>query len=1201
MFKAILSVLKARWFVTLIGAIILSLLIWFVGPLIAIGSVRPLESDVARFVVALVILVGWGVGNLLSLMKAKRTDEQLVDGLAQDAAATGPGPSAAAAASEEVAVLKERLQEALTLLKRAKLGGGGRQYLYQLPWYILIGPPGSGKTTALVNSGLRFPLADRFGKDAVRGVGGTRNCDWWFTDEAVLIDTAGRYTTQDSHREVDSAAWSGFLGLLKKSRPRQPINGALVAISLVDLATLPSTERFAHARAIKQRIQELQTELGVRFPIYVLFTKADLIAGFVEFFDDLGREEREQVWGMTFPLDDGKSGEGAIAAFGQEFDALVARLNDRLLERLNEEPDIQRRSLIYGFPAQFASFKQTAQDFLEEIFRPTRFEERPLLRGVYFTSGTQEGTPIDRLMGAMASTFGIDRQRLSAYSGSGRSYFLARLLRAVVFAEAGVVGSNPRVERRRLWIQRGAFALAALLVLGMAGLWYNSYAANKRLIAAVGESAATYNEQLSGLDLNRVEDTRLDRVLPALDTLRAMPAGYEQGEAGVPLTMRLGLYQGDKLGSQSILAYRRALNALLLPRLLLRLEEQLRLNTQQHDYLYEALKVYLMLGGQGPMDAALVRRWMELDWSATFPGEANADVRAALLRHLDALLSGPLAAIALDGGVIKQSRSILSQFPLAERAYALIKQSPSARQLPVWRVVDHAGPAAARTLVRASGRPLSEGVPGLYTYDGFHRLFRPALADVARAVAGESWVLGPQSEIAMDDDALARLERDVMSLYLDDYVTQWDALLADIRILPFTGLQQAVETLNILSGPNSPIRNLLVAVARETTLTAAPQTATPADPAAAVSDAAAKAAQAVPTGADRLAAVVAGATGASSAEGAQAPGKFVDDRFKALHELVQGADGAPPPLDGVLATLNQLYLELNQIAGSTARGEALLDAAGASGGATQQLQVAATRLPPPVGDWFTAVGQGASTLTVGGARAQLNAIWTSDVLPLCRRALDNRYPLVKGSAIDVTLDDFSRLFAPGGLIDTFFNTHLRRFVDTSSVPWRWRTVDNVDLGISPAVLAQFQRAATIRDSFFAAGAAAPSVRFEMVPVSLDASATQVLLDIEGQTVSYNHGPPLPVQLQWPNAGGSQVRVSFSPSVAGQPSSVTLDGPWALFRLLDRSEIVSGGLSDRFTVTFTVGGRSATFDLRAGSVMNPFTLADLEAFRCPDSL
>ena len=113
-----------------------------------------------------------------------------------------------------------------------------------------------------------------------------------------LIDTAGRYTTQDSDEAVDAASWKGFLGLLKKYRRRQPINGALIAISLADLSTQSESDRIANARAIRKRIRELHDELGVRFPIYVLFTKTDLVAGFVEFFDDLGREDRNQVWGF---------------------------------------------------------------------------------------------------------------------------------------------------------------------------------------------------------------------------------------------------------------------------------------------------------------------------------------------------------------------------------------------------------------------------------------------------------------------------------------------------------------------------------------------------------------------------------------------------------------------------------------------------------------------------------------------------------------------------------------------------------------------------------------------------------------------------------------------------------------------------------------------------------------------------------------
>ena len=109
--------------------------------------------------------------------------------------------------------------------------------------YAFIGAPGSGKTTALVNAGLTFPLAEQFGKAAIRGIGGTRNCDWWFTNEAVLIDTAGRYTTQESNESVDKAEWQGFLALLRNSVRGSRLNGVLLTVSVADLLQMTAQER----------------------------------------------------------------------------------------------------------------------------------------------------------------------------------------------------------------------------------------------------------------------------------------------------------------------------------------------------------------------------------------------------------------------------------------------------------------------------------------------------------------------------------------------------------------------------------------------------------------------------------------------------------------------------------------------------------------------------------------------------------------------------------------------------------------------------------------------------------------------------------------------------------------------------------------------------------------------------------------------
>lgn len=242
----------ARWVVPVLGLLALSLIIWFLGPLLRLGNYEPLASATSRWVLIVLLFLVWIGFRVLRIVQARRNAAKVMQSLAEVSA-----PDAASVATaEELATLKQRMDEALALLKRAKLGGSERRNLYELPWYVIIGPPGSGKTTALMNSGLDFPLAAQMGAGAIRGVGGTRNCDWWFTDEAVLLDTAGRYTTQDSHAQVDKAAWLGFLDLLKTQRKRRPIDGAFIAISLSDLLLGSDAERAAHAQAIRARIQE---------------------------------------------------------------------------------------------------------------------------------------------------------------------------------------------------------------------------------------------------------------------------------------------------------------------------------------------------------------------------------------------------------------------------------------------------------------------------------------------------------------------------------------------------------------------------------------------------------------------------------------------------------------------------------------------------------------------------------------------------------------------------------------------------------------------------------------------------------------------------------------------------------------------------------------------------------------------------------
>ncbi len=1171
--QKILSWLLSRWFLTGLGAAILAVLIWLFGPLLGF-----LAGQVLRAAIVLVIALLWFGANFWLSRRRRAADAALVAG------ATATAAAAPDASAEEVAALRAKLATALGLLRRAR---GTRGYLYEQPWYVIIGPPGAGKTTALLNAGLQFPLAAEMGQGAVAGIGGTRLCDWWFTDNAVLIDTAGRYTTQDSDAAVDRAGWEGFLDLLRRTRSRQPLNGVLVAISVADIASAPAAERTAHARAIRRRIKELTERLGVRLPVYALFTKADLLAGFTEYFDDLDRERRGQVWGVTFPIATGEA--GPVAGFAAEFHALVNRLGERLFERLQAERSPDRRALLAGFPDQLASLEAPLAGFLTEAFGGSKLDPAPFLRGVYFTSGTQEGTPIDRLTGALARAFGVDQRRApSLRPEQGRSYFLTRLLREVVFGEAMLVAARPGAVRRQTLLRGGAFAAIGLItVAAIATLWLQNTSSNAG-IARAEAALAAYRTAAARLPLDPVNDANLAAVVPLLDQARALPDGYDHPAGG----SGLGLSQRAKIGAASRALYRQALERVLLPRLIWRLEGQIRGHLDKPEFTYEATRVYLMLGGLGPLDAGLVREWMQLDWQNAYPGVGDAALRADLAKHLDALLANPLPAVPLDGRLIEDARRTFSRVSLAERVYSRLR--PLAANVPAWTPGAALGASGAPLFVRASGKPLTDGIPGLYTRKGFYGVVLPSLPLAVKQVASESWVLGANARIDPTSPETVNLERDVVALYSAEYIKAWDGMLADLDLAPLNGLGEAVRELYVLGSPQSPMRDLLVSVAHQVALSVPPKPPAGSGAAAAARGVAAKAAPQLGGAAAQLQ----GLLGKQGGPPPPPPGQAVDDHFKALIDFVGKGPGAP--IDTDIKLINDLQQQLSQIA-ATPPGGAAAPAIAAGGDPGQLLIAAASQAPVPVSRWLPALAGSAGALRGGGARAQVAAAFNGGGGPgtLCQRAVNGRYPFFPGASSEIPLDDFARLFSPGGLLDSFFNTQLRPFVDTSGAVWRAQAANGVPPPVSPADVAEFQRASQIRDMFFAAGGTMPAVHFQITPVGLDAGARQVSIAFGGVTVTNTHGPVQSTPITWPGPSGmDQVRLVFDPPAPGTTGVIEAHGPWALFRLFDQGEIARSGSAERYTLSFHLGDRSATFELRADSVLNPFAPGVLHEFRCP---
>ena len=1154
-----------------LGLLALSALVWWVGPLLAIGEARPFDSVWVRVAVLAVLWVLWLAHLAYGAYKRRRTNAALLQGLAG-------GPTAS---DKEAQVLAKRFDEAVQRLKvssGARWWGGGQQ-LYELPWYVFVGAPGSGKTTALMNAGLQFLLNDAAGgKASVQGVGGTRNCEWWFTQDAVLIDTAGRYATQESDKDVDASAWDNFLALLKKTRPRQPINGVLLTVNIQDLLQQGATERQQHAAKLRARLQELQTKLGVRAPVYVLVTKSDLIGGFNESFEALDKEGRDQVWGFTFNAD-APAGSDPMADFGALYQQLQKRLTEQLIDRLESERDVLRKSAMFAFPQEFAALQAVLGDFLRLVFSGGgTVETAPRVRGVYFTSGTQEGSPIDRVMGALGRSFGMDARGAAIAPGRGKSFFLHKLLKEVVFAERGLGARNPVAERQRRVLRTAAMAGMAVLALAVGLGWAVSRSRNLDHAAQVAARLPALQQAVGSLPPPSTADVA---PLPlALAQVRdaAQLEGFDLKQP--PLLHGLGLYQGDKLDAGAQIAYRRLLEKSLTPRVARRLEERLRAaNRDNLENAYEALKSYLMLHQPDQFDAQALKAWIGSDWDVNYARMAP-EQRAQLDAHLDAMLAlgPPRTTLPKDDALVASVREMLAAFPLEYRVYSRIKRQYQPGSLPDFTAAGSGGPNAAQVFQRASAEPLTKGVSGLYTRDGYRKVVLPAVQKATPVLANEEvWVLGLKSDPARLRDATlgTALTDKVRRLYFEDYIKTWDAYIADVRLVKLSDPERAMAVSRLLSAVDSPLAGFLRGVTEQTRLVQAPAATSALD----------KAAEAAKAEAARL-------TGAAPVDtGAGGPLEaMVDRHFASTHRLFAGE---PPPINETGKLFGELFAQLSAV-----------DAAKKSksppppGGGAEKVKVAAASQPEAVRGMLEQLADA----TLGQSRGAERDGLTAELKPIaeiCNRAITGRYPFASGSRADVLPEDFGQIFGQGGLLDDFFQRRLLSLVDVSTPTWTYKPLTDGSRPVSPAALAEFQRAQRIREVFFRSGGRTPAMRIEMKLSELEPSLKELSFDVDGQVQKLTTGSPS-ITIAWPSQRVASV-IKLTTALGNAGPMVMTEGPWALFRLFERFQVEPGAVPEKFSVIMNLDGKRARLEVIAASVFNPFQLREMKQFRCPAAL
>ena len=1154
---------------SLIALLILTLIIWFVLPAFSMGGSNPFTSAVSRggmiatmFAVALIYkLRTWFIN--------KKRNDQLSKGVVEESDKTQGH-------SEHRAEFKSKFEEAIRLLKKQKGRGVGSGYLYDLPWYMLIGPPGSGKTTALINSGLHFPLMDKFGA-SIRGVGGTKDCDWWFTDQAVLIDTAGRFTTQDNQQVRDKKDWNTFLSLLLKYRKRKPINGIVVAYSIEDLIRKDESEIISDALLIKRRIYELYEKLKIEFPVYVVLTKLDLIPGFEEFFGDLDAEGREQVWGTTFNVSDQQ--EDPVSRYLLEHQLLTERLQLKVLDRLRNEPDLGKRDNIYLFPRMIASLQDRISVLLDTSFKPTRFEKDLMLRGVYFTSGIQDGTVLDKVISGLSAQLGKARQ---SEGRKGKSYFIKNLLNDVVFKEAGLAGKNIRFEKLRSMLYLGVYFFIIVASVGLVGLWYQSYNDNVQQVVEFNVALEQLESQRQQIDES---DYSIAKTLPILKTARDMPFGYQYQHDRHFLNAQFGLNQARKMHSESVRLYERALINILLPRIVFFTEEQL---LSQSDHTFDDLQFYLTLGGEIAFDQAFVRQYIQKRFA-----NVESTHNAALIEHVLALI--PLLEHyyypSLNTDLLKKAQQHLLAEPVSSRILDQLESSDHAGSVSGLRLLDLVGKSGVLIFSIDNKSIQDIVIPGMYTQEGAAQLFSKDTGTVDTLLAKDAKILG------YDEALLEGFQREFFRRYLQEYQQIWLTALNAIELINIAEVPEKIRAIDILINSPSPIEMLLETVSKHTDFTSFFLT---------------------PSLSQELDATKLEPSGEEISDPSTALERptwiMIDDALYPVVTLetlpiiaqinrfsLSSRSEDESPLTELFARLETLKVFLQGLGNSiNADRSAWMRASNHQGmdDVVTQLEVDIFSLPKPLSTWIAQLLESTKAETSSQARNYLENQWASNVVPACRDMIEGRYPFDANASREITLRDLASYFASQGIVDEYFENFLSPYVDRSKSPWTWQNITGFESSSVNNILRHVELSDRVQHMFFGPRGETPSISFELVPRDVDPDIFNVTLIIDNEELTYAHGPKLGRRFTWPSS--NLTTQSFSRLVIESETdteAITEKGDWSLLRLL-RHGRMSRLDSERYLIEFTTrGGHRLNFELIAGSVYNPFDVNFFSSIRC----
>jgi len=1043
--------------------------------------------------------------------------------------------TAAPGATTEVDLL---VRDAIQKLKKSAMGRGGS--LRNQPLIFLVGDPGSAKTTTIIHSALDPELlAGHVYQD--NSVVPTRVANFWYTRQAVFVDGGGQIFSQPE-------LWRRLIRLVQPGRvaaagkQQQAARAAIVCFDCEVFRPGCQDAVLSAARRLGTRLLEISQLLGISFPIYVLFTRADRIgarpdgrSAFLDYVAGLPKNETSQVLGTTLPVRSlqasGVYADEETKRLEKSFDDLFYSLAEKRIDFLSVTSQSDRLPGIYEFPRELRKIRQYAVPFLVELARPSQLSVNPFLRGFYFTgvreSVVEGAAPVQQVQvaepafdGNATVVFGAGGPRAAQMVAPPRAsgprkvpewIFLSQLFNEVLLKDRVALsasGFSSRVSLLRRVALACVIGIALIFAIGFLTSFIGNFFLEQRVKQAVADVNAIHATPGQTPSLDQL--TRLDALRQQLEPL----SGYYNHTRDVPWKLRWWLFSGDDFYPAARQAYFQSFNDLLFGDTEKKLLRTLQTGKEkpdptdsgdQYQVTYNDLRAYLITSKQPDakystrdfLSPILMKHWRE--------GRSPDDSIAQLANNqfdfysTELAISNPYPAMSADIMAVGRAQDYLANFTGIERYYfpVLEKARTAGNHDISFRSLfpNDTGVIDSRDVVKAA-----------FTRDGFG-IVQTAINAPANQLS-EEWVLGQARPTELDPSVLRQRLKE---RYGSDFIQTWSHVLANAHVvISSTSPKDNAARLDTLAGAGSPILEFLWFVSHNTGVDN-PDIANVFPSVQGI----------IPPSPDK---------GFPAVYKLPSNQPYTDSLSKLREDMSILASSNVPPSDTHLADAANGSAEAVKTAAEKIAGNQVDEKYHIRDIVVRLLKEPATAAQAAIG------GAGKIGLNGGGRQ-------------FCQQLDQMRgYFPFNPTGPDLPLDQLNTVLGPGptSALQNFYNTRLSQFLVRQGSTYAAN--DSAAIKISPSFVTFFREAKSLSDALYPNGSPSPRVEYSLKQVATNVD--NLALKVGNDTLS---GAGQQKTFAW--TGSSEDVLAVQKDV---PIGVPRSGPWAIFHFMSDGKPSSRG-------------------------------------------